>query len=291
MSVRAAARIGNARLRGDSKGSSDLVFEPGTVTPGNFHFPIGTAGATGLVLHTAYLPLALAKEPSEVIIDGGTHVRASPCFHFLDTTWRAYMALCGLDIRVRMTRTGFYPRGGGQIRAVVEPCPMLRNLQIDRPTPPTHVRGVSAVAGLPPSIAQRQARRATYRLRDTALSVDMHEETWPGGPGTVVLLILNTQPVPTLFYGLGERGKPAERVADDAADQVLAFLAATPAGIDGHSADQILLPLALAEGPSRFPVAEVTQHLLTNAKVIQHFVPRHITISGDEGEPGEVTIG
>ena len=34
MSVRAAAAIGQAQLRGASRGSTDLVFEPGPVTPG-----------------------------------------------------------------------------------------------------------------------------------------------------------------------------------------------------------------------------------------------------------------
>src|SRR5436189_4455639 len=60
MSVQAAGKIGQAKLRGASLGSSDLVFEPGEIAPGNYHFRIGTAGATSLVLHTIYLPLALA---------------------------------------------------------------------------------------------------------------------------------------------------------------------------------------------------------------------------------------
>src|SRR5437899_9009965 len=74
MSVRAAAQIGQARLRGDQRNSTDLVFEPGAVVPGKYHFAIGTAGATGLVLHTVYLPLALAGAASTVTIEGGTHV-------------------------------------------------------------------------------------------------------------------------------------------------------------------------------------------------------------------------
>src|SRR4051812_11022850 len=69
MSVQAAAAIGQARLRGASLHSSDLVFEPGAVVSGNYHFRIGTAGATSLVWHTLYLPLALAGGPSTVTIE------------------------------------------------------------------------------------------------------------------------------------------------------------------------------------------------------------------------------
>ncbi len=115
-------------------------------------------------------------------------------------------------------------------------------------------------------------------------------ETWPGGPGTILALVLDTTPVPALFFGLGERGKPAERVADDAVDQVGAFLRADPAAVDAHSADQIVLPLALAEGPSEYTVAEVTQHLLTNMAVIGRFAERAITVEGSEGQPGRVRI-
>src|SRR5436305_15075161 len=46
MSVRSAAAVGGAALRGASLGSTDLVFEPGPVRPGNYRFDVGTAGAT-----------------------------------------------------------------------------------------------------------------------------------------------------------------------------------------------------------------------------------------------------
>jgi len=155
---------------------------------------------------------------------------------------------------------------------------------------PKVVTGISAVAGLPEEIARRQTRRAANRLKETGLPVNIREETWDGGPGTVLTLNLDTQPVPTLFFGLGARGKRAERVADEAADQVLAYLAAKPAAVDFHSADQIVLPLALAERPSAFTVSEITSHLLTNIEVIRQFIDCEITCEGEKGQPGLVSI-
>jgi RNA 3'-terminal phosphate cyclase (ATP) len=101
---------------------------------------------------------------------------------------------------------------------------------------------------------------------------------------------LETEPVPNLFFGLGARGKRAERVADEAVDQVLAYLKAAPAAADAHSADQLVLPLALAEGPSAFSVAEVTSHLLTNIAVIRQFLEREIVCEGREGSAGWVRV-
>ena len=299
MSVRAAAAIGQANIRGASKDSSDLVFEPGQVSAGRYHFPIGTAGATGLVLQTVYLPLALRGEgPSELILEGGTHVSTSPCFHFLDTTWRAYMELLGLDVQLRMIRPGFYPRGGGRVDVTVQPAKELRGLRLLERGEPKSVTGISAVAGLPEEIARRQARRAMNRLKDTGLRVNIREETWSGGPGTVLTLTLDTQPAPTMFFGLGARGKRAERVADEAVDQALSYLVGlraltqpgSPSTLDPHSADQIVLPLALADEPSEFTVSEVTSHLLTNIDVIRRFVEREIVCEGENAQPGLVKI-
>jgi RNA 3'-terminal phosphate cyclase (ATP) len=155
----------------------------------------------------------------------------------------------------------------------------------------TTAHGVSAVAGLPEDIARRQARRAASRLKSAGLKVHFVEETWGGGPGTFLSVALNTQPVPTLFFGLGARGKRAEAVADEAVEQTLTFLENSKGkGVDAHSADQLVLPLALAEGLSTLAVAEVTQHLRTNIDVIQLFLDRPIQCEGEIGRPGVVTI-
>lgn len=291
MSVRAAAAIGQAQLRGASLGSSDLSFEPGEVLAGKYHFSIGTAGATGLVLHTICLPLACrTSSPSEVTLQGGTHVRTSPCFDFLQETWGRYLQAMGLHVTLRLIRPGFFPRGGGVLEAKIQPSPSIASLSLRQRSEVKTAGGFSAVAGLPGPIAQRQARRATHRLRQLGIRADLREESWPGGPGTVLAVVLDTQPVPSLFFGLGERGKPAERVADEAVDQVEAYLEAPSGAVDVHSADQIVLPLSLAPGATDFTVTEVTSHLLTNIGVIRQFLDRDIRCDGERGEPGHVHI-
>src|SRR4051812_35084485 len=63
--VRAAASICAAELEGDEKGSTQLRFRPqAAVSPGRYHFDIGTAGATTLVFQTLFVPLSRAATPS-----------------------------------------------------------------------------------------------------------------------------------------------------------------------------------------------------------------------------------
>ena len=289
-SVRAAGAIGSAKLTGASLDSSVLTFEPGPVVPGKYRFPIGTAGATALVQHTVYLPLAWqAAGPSELILEGGTHVSTSPCFHFLDSTWRAYLERIGLRLRLEMIRPGFYPRGGGQVIAHIQPCRAIAPLHLSKCPPITTATGFSAVAGLPDHVAKRQARRAVERLKRAGIEAEIEQCEWQGGPGSVLAIQFDQAPVPTFFFGLGSRGKPAESVADEAADQAIAF-AQSGAPLDSHSADQIVLPLALAKGASEFRVQTITAHLTTNIAVIRMFIDRAIECDGEEGASGVVRI-
>ena len=291
MSVRAAAEIGQAQTRGVELGSMRLDFEPGAIAPGKYHFAVGTAGACSLVLHTIYLPLALrGSAPSEVIITGGTHVSHSPAFEFIDRTWSNYLALAGVRAQLRLERAGFYPRGGGVLEASIEPTIGIKGIEIAAVVCQPNVRVRSMVSGLPANIADRQADRARELLEEMNLQVEVVKEIRRDGLGTVVAIEIDTQPVMTTFTALGARGKPAETVALEAVDQVRAYLAQPPS-VDRFSADQLVLPLALAEGPSSFPVEEVTLHLLTNIEVVRRFLERDIRVEGKEGEAGLVRIG
>jgi RNA 3'-phosphate cyclase len=290
MSVKAAAEIGHAKVRGAGLGSCDLFFEPGEVVAGDYRFPIGTAGATSLVLHTIYLPLALTAGDSTITIEGGTHVKASPCFHFLQRSWKAYLRTFGLTIELNLDRTGFYPRGGGSIRARIQHADRIAPFH--GMTTPTIGRATvfAGIAGLPPHVADRLTQQAAAALTELGLVVEVQQETWKGGPGCMLGIELPTEPSPTFLFSLGEKGKPAEAVAREAVVQIAAFLQAQPLGVDEHSADQLLLPLALSPESSAFRVSAISSHLLTNASVIQMFVEREILCEGSEGEPGQVTI-
>ena len=99
-------------------------------------------------------------------------------------------------------------------------------------------------------------------------------------------------PAPATFIGLGERGKPAEAVADEAVNELLAFEDAEGAAVDPYSADQLLIPLSLAPGQSEYTVSAVTEHLRTNARTIAAFLDREIRIeeAGSVLGAGRVTI-
>jgi RNA 3'-terminal phosphate cyclase (ATP) len=292
--VEAAAALGEAEVTGDRVGSRELTFSPGTYVPRDLAIDIGTAGSTGLVLQTLHLPLALRAEgATRLVIAGGTFNPKAPAFPFLDTTWRGYLAALGLTLNLSMPAAGFYPRGGGRLEALIEPATPIAFIQ-DHRKPLRRLSGIAGVANLRDDIARRMRDRAIDRLAEQGISAEIDLVRWPSpGQGAALHLTADHKgSIPATFVGLGERGRPAEAVADEAVDQVLAFEAVANAAVDPHSADQLLLPLAFAEGRSEFTVSEVTEHLRTNAETIRAFLDRSITIEepASDREPGRVVI-
>jgi RNA 3'-terminal phosphate cyclase (ATP) len=289
--VKAAAEIGQAQYIGAEIGSRSLYFEPRTVQGGNYRWDIGTAGAVALVLQTVFLPLLLrTHQPSQVAIIGGTHVPHAPCAHYLLHTWVGYLQRLGLEISLELIRPGFYPRGGGQIIAILQPSSQVQSLQLlERPVIDTALIW-SACAHLRRSVAERQAHRLRERLQAAGLQTELKMERWQSlSPGSMAAVVFQQTVVPTLLFALGERGKPAEVVADAAADQALSFLR-SEAPVDPFAADQLLLPLAFSRQPSVYRTSCITRHLTTNAQVIRRFLATEITINGNEGSPGIVRI-
>ena len=108
-------------------------------------------------------------------------------------------------------------------------------------------------------------------------------------PGTLVFLRAVFTRAVAGFSALGARGVPAEQVADEAVDALLAFLD-SPGVLDAHAADQVLTLAGLCEGGSHFSAARITDHLLTNAAVIQQLTGREVTIDGVCGQSGTVAV-
>lgn len=288
--VKAAGKICLAEVRGDFLGATELTFVPNKIRSGRYAFHIGTAGSTSLLLQTIFYPLGMSSGTSEVQITGGTHVPWSPCYHYLAEHWGAYMQELGFQFRMNLIKAGFYPRGGGEIFTRTKPVSAIHNLQLENRGALVRIRGLSCVANLDESIARRQKHQALRRLqgihRDSKIQLI---ELPAGSPGTLLLIIAEFESSQCCYFALGERGKPAEKVADEAVDALERFLD-TNATVDEYLADQILLPLCLSDEPSTFITPRVTKHLLTNSQIIKLFLPVKIDVTGEPGTEGIVHI-
>lgn len=290
--VRAVARLCGAALVGDALDSRTLEFRPAMPPqPGTYEFDVsdasqgGSAGAITLVFQAILWPLLFAAGRSRVSLRGGTHVTMSPPWHYMTQVAGPVFARMGATFSAELEAWGFYPVGGGVVRATVEPldrlvAPAFAHVPVER------VEGVAAVTNLPADIPQRMAGRATNLLAAAGLPSKIEPRREKGaGPGAGIFLWLPQGG----FSALGRPGLPSERVAEAAVAEALSFVD-NSAMVDRHLADQLLLPLALAHGRARYTTDYLTLHTVTNAELLRRWLDTTINISGELQEPATIEV-
>lgn len=294
--VTGAAAICGARVEGAEFGSTTVEFHPGPVSTAPRTFDVGTAGSTSLLLQCLFYPLALAGG-AHLALRGGTHVTFSPSFDYLARVWLPMVRRYGLEVTLHLDAAGFFPQGGGALRAEIQPVQdqggdALVFAPVERVG---RVEVLSTVGGLPLEIARRQNDAAAERLGRERLKVET-EVVAPKvksskGSATLVWAELESGLVAGESW-LGDRGVRAEDVGRTAAGHFLGFLG-TGGSFDVHLGDQVLLPAALAAagflGPARrtvFTAAEVTEHLTTHVQVLKRFLDVELELEGREVRVG-----
>ena len=275
--IEAACVIGGAECTGLAVGSSRIGFRPGAVMPGDYHFAVGTAGSTGLVLQTILVPLMLADAPSRLVIEGGTHAMAAPPFEFLARSLLPVINRMGPTVSAQLIRHGFFPRGGGRIEVDIAPAPLRPVECIDR----GEARGVSAtaiVAGVPFDVADRELKTARKILTEWPDKAFVARQLPADqGPGNALLIEAEFEHVTEVMSGFGKLGVPAERLAQTAAKRMAGYLA-SGAFAGPYLQDQLLLPMAFARSGALTTV-KLSEHTRTAASLIERFTGTGFRVS------------
>lgn len=285
--VNAAAEVGGARIEGNRIGSLAFAFEPKMIRPGNFHFAIGSAGSCTLVFQTILPALIIAGEPSEIMLEGGTHNPFAPPFDFLEKAFLPLINRMGPRVEAVLEKPGFYPAGGGRFRVSIMPAGLNRFDLLERGDI-IRRNARASVANLPVKIAHRELKVVMEKLewdRDRLEAVEVEKSQ---GPGNILIVEIESENISEVFTGFGEKGITAEKVAKRAVKSVQAYLAYdVPVG--RYLADQLLVPMALAGG-GKFRTLSPTRHTTTNIEVIQKFLDVEIAVHEYDRNKWEIEI-
>ena len=285
--VRAAAEVGQAQVEGAELDSRQIVFVPGGVRPGEYHFDVGTAGSTTLVLQTVLPALMTAEGPSQLWLEGGTHNIYAPPVDFLEKAFLPILGRMGPKVEITLERPGFYPAGGGSIRVAVEPQAQLCRVDIPERGKILRRAACGVVSRLPLHIAEREVETIRRRMSWPAEVVSTRQVD-SAGPGNVVTVEIRSEHVTEVFTGFGQRGVPAEKVAAGVVREARRYLeAGVPVG--GHLADQLPIPMALAGGGS-FRTLAPSSHTSTNVETLRHFLDISIRTEQVERDVWQVTV-
>jgi RNA 3'-terminal phosphate cyclase (ATP) len=290
--VRAAALCCEARLVGAFDGSTDLRFEPGAPAAGEYHIELPGAASAAQVAQMLVPILAAAPEPSRVTIVGGTHVPRAPLHEAVAGPWLAGLAAVGLRASARLVGIGFHPAGGGQVALAVEGWTRPAAFDWGRRGELMSLRGVSVGSRLRGEVGQRQregcARHLWEQRRlEVAWDVVTARSTSPGAYLHVEAVFEHSR---ASFGLLGQRGVAPEALGQRLARRILRFLdlEGAPAS-DTFTAEQSLVPLALAGGGGRLTTPEIGLHLEQAVELLRLF-GRAVRLTGRRGGPGEVEV-
>ena len=271
--IEAACTIGGADCEGLQLGSNRIVFKPGSVTPGDYRFAVGTAGSTALVLQTVLVPLALADKPSHLVIEGGTHASMAPPFDFIAKCFLPILERMGPRVSARIKRHGFFPRGGGRIDIDIDPSPLRRIECIERGELRERSGMVVHASLGDGKIAQRIRKAALKVLPDwEEAMIAIRDLPADQGPGVAVTLDAAYKHVTEVVSGFGKLGLSAERIGTTAGKRMAGY-EASDAFAGPYLQDQLLLPMAVAGGGA-FTSVKVSQHTRTAADIIARFTER-----------------
>ena len=196
----------------------------------------------------------------------------------------------GFQGLIQLNRWGWYPKGGGEVIAGVQPTVDWHGVGFKNRGKLQAIHGICAASNLPEHIINRQYDQIERRLQKFNAPVNIKRVRGESiGQGTLVFLKAEFENTQAGFSALGARAgvSGAERVADEAC-QALADFLVSDAAIEPHLADQLILLMALAKGESRFTTSQITRHLTTNIWLVRQFLPVQFEVNGVENGPGEI---
>ena len=297
-SVRAAAALCKAELYGDDLGSQFIRFVPASwIERTEFRFDVAearsgaSAGATGLVAQTLLVPLAfLPGQNTSVHILGGTHVPMAPAADYIEAVYIPALRRFGFTAKYSLLRAGFYPKGGGEIIIEVEGGKLTQPIDLTERGRLEELTVFIVTSGLPDHVAVRARDVFLKELKGYGVPIRCEVRDLPGnGAGAAVVLVARCSNGIGGWTALGERGKPMERVAEEAIRGFQKWFP-TGAAVDEHLADQLALPAALTQGESRWMTPVVTEHLRTVLWTAQQFLPIEYTIDLQEEGNGLIMV-
>ncbi len=246
---------------------------------------IGTAGSIGLVAQAVMFYSFSQKRNLELVIKGGaTHGKWAPSVEYIQNVTNEIVGKMNKNITISTSRYGFFPRGGAEVSInfgshdELIPINMIERGELET---------IELYATVSKSLAEREVaeRQITSFRKNVSTTVDVIEnikyvDSLSAGTGFTVVDNYSSGTKMGCFIP-GERGLSSEKIGELCAS-LWKKNTSSSASIDEYAADQLVVPMALAEGKSEITTTEITNHTRTNIELVRKFVKRDISYKKEE---------
>ncbi|MBI5355152.1 MAG: RNA 3'-terminal phosphate cyclase [Candidatus Aenigmarchaeota archaeon] len=276
--ARAVAELCDAKVNGLEIKSGYLEFSPKEIEEHDLEIKIPTAGSISLVLQALMIPLIKIESPVKIAFQGGaTYGKWAPPVDYLLNVLFPLLGKFGYVADGKIIRHGFYPEGMAEAEFAFHPS-KLKPIIIAKRGGIKRIAGVSAASiDLEnPRVAERQKAEALKIIELSTgekASIDcVYSNSKSIGSG--IQLWLESENSVIGSSAIGERGKKSETVGKEAASHLMG----QTGSVDEFAADQLLPFLAIAGG--EIATGKITEHIQTNIKTIEKFMPVKFEITG-----------
>ncbi len=307
--VKSLQELCNATVEGAELGSLFLKYYPKKIVAKNLNINIETAGSITLLLQALLLPAMFVSKPITITITGGTDTKWSMPFDYFNNVLLPQLQRFA-KIEAKLLKRGYYPKGNGKVEIKINPKYKLnyfssfeefhehlkQNVQKYNLTEQCNIIQIKGISHASKdlqkaNVAERQAESA-YSILKQKYNVPIqitaqYQGTLSTSSGITLWVIFSknkddideTNPIRLGADALGEQGKKAEIVGEEAAKNLIKEIESN-APVDRHLADQILPFMALVGG--KIKVSEITNHCRTNIYAIEQFFGNIFNIDDKE---------
>ncbi|MBU1202230.1 MAG: RNA 3'-terminal phosphate cyclase [Nanoarchaeota archaeon] len=280
-SVVVLEKLSGCSVTGCEVGSEKLTFVPGEIKNKSVKVDVGTAGSITLLLQSVIIPCIFSGKTVSITIIGGTDVKWSVPIDYMTNVLVPYLRRVA-EIEVQIAKRGYYPSGGGEVTIKIkgQNSMIVKETKIDNRGKLLSIRGISHASAdlMEAKVADRQAESAKIILQDLNVSTNIirtYNKTLSIGSGITLWALFENQsdeyttPIIIGADALGERGKKAEDVGEEAARKLKAEMN-SQAAVDKYLADQLISFIAVTKG--KIATSEVTNHTKSNIYVAEKFL-------------------
>jgi len=281
-SISAIQQLSGISVDGLEIGNQTLNIEPGKKKSSSASVFIRTAGSTALVAQAVMHYATTQNRDLDLHIKGGaTHTKWAPSIEYIEKITHTFLQKMNKNIDVKINRYGFYPKGGADCVFSFKKHNDLLTIDL---TEKGKLEEIDVFSVASKNLESRQVAERQYRsfLKETnpQVTVEPHliyvNSLNPGTGFTVInkyssgtnigCFIVGEKKISAEFVGklCSKKWKENEK---------------SSAAVDEYAADQLIIPLSLIDGNSRFTTNKITRHTQTNIELAEKFTNSTINVS------------
>ena len=249
-------KIANAKVFGAKIGSTELKFIPGNIDNLELVEDVKTAGSISLILQVLIPVVSISQKKLSLTIKGGTDVLWSPSMDYTRYVLKEAYSRIGINFSIKLTKRGYYPKGGGEIKLEVYPSKIKSINFSQRKTNDLKLICTFSKISRELIIEKLKIIKEKFSKTNFNVEVEIKEEKAIDSGASLLLYSIDESSIIGMDKLFNKKTQSFDLDIDKFINNSI--------GMDENLADMLVVPASLGVKKTVFQVKEITKHLETN---------------------------